>query len=78
MKKTFSLRVKKRLDEVFLVEPTDFNDYFFTRIYKFLTEPLKNLPFLVIIPFSFILAVLSYFFLGYLIVKIVSLLQYGF
>ncbi len=76
--KTINLRLKKKLNEVFLIEPNDLGWRFLTNLYKDLTAHLKNFPFILIIPVSFILAMIFYLIFGRLIVGLVSLLQYGF
>lgn len=49
-----------------------------TSWYKFLTAPLKRIPFLYIIPLSILLAALMYLTVGQLLIRLVTLLQHGF
>ena len=76
--KTINYRLQQKLDEVFLVEPNNLGIGILTSIYKKVTIYLKNLPFLVIIPLAFLLAVFIYLIVGHLVVKLTTLLQYGF
>lgn len=76
--KTINWRLKKRLNEVFFIESNDLGLPFLTNVYKILTARFKIAPFIIIIPLSFIFTGLFYLIFGKLIVRIVSLLQYGF
>ena len=74
----FSLQLREKLNEVFLIEPNDLGWKFLTNIYKILTTPLKKTPFIVVIPLSLIISFFIYLIFGRLIVRLVSFLQYGF
>ncbi len=76
--KTFNLRLKKKLDEVFFIEPNNLGLKFLTDLYKFLTARFKTAPFIIIIPLSLIFAGSLYLIFGRLMVRLVTLLQYGF
>lgn len=76
--KTVGYRLENKLNEVFLVSPNDLGWKNLTNIYKWLTQYLKQLPFLIIVPLSFLLAIIAYFVLGKLLVRLVTILQYGF
>ncbi len=76
--KTVGYRLKNKLNEVFLVSPNDLGWKKLTDIYKWLTQYLKQLPFLIIVPLSFLLAIVAYLVLGKLLVRLVTILQYGF
>ncbi|MFN4212968.1 MAG: hypothetical protein ACK4FL_03355 [Microgenomates group bacterium] len=76
--KAINWRLKKKLNEVFFIEPNDLACPFLTNIYKVLTARFKTAPFIVVIPLSFIFTFIFYLIFGKLIVKVVSLLQYGF
>lgn len=76
--KTVNLRLKRKLNEVFFIEPNDLGLGFLTNIYKILTARLKMTPFIFVVPLSFIFAFFLYLFFGRLMIKLVSLLQYGF
>jgi len=69
---------QKKLNEVFYLEPNNLGVGFLTNFYKRIVAHFKIAPFIIIIPFSFIFAGMVYLLLGYLLVKLVSLLQYGF
>jgi len=69
---------QKKLNEVFSLEPNNLGVGFLTNFYKKMVARFKVAPFIIIIPFSFIFAGMAYFLLGYLLIKLVSLLQYGF
>lgn len=76
--KSFNLRLKKKLDEVFFIEPNNLGPEFLTDLYKILTARFKNAPFIIIIPLSLFFASFLYLIFGKLIVRLVTLLQYGF
>lgn len=72
-----SVRLREKLEEVFWLEPNDLHFRPLTRIYKSLTKRLKAMPFIYIIPLAFALAAVMYLVLGPLLIKLVTLLQYG-
>jgi len=76
--RTINFRLKKKMDEVFSLEPNNLNWSVFTDFYKLITSPLKSMPFLIVIPLSFIAAMIFYFIFNYWLIKLVSLLQHGF
>jgi len=76
--KTANFYLKKKMKEVFIVEPNDLNIDFLTNFYKKATSYLKTTPFIIIIPFSFLAGLFIYLIFGYLIVRLTTLLQYGF
>ncbi len=76
--RTISFRLKNKLDEVYQIEPNNLGVSFLTLIYKRITQPLKRFPFLTLVPLAFILAFIAYLLLGSLLVKLVTVLQYGF
>jgi len=76
--KTIDYRLKNKLNEVFLISPNDLGWKNLTDIYKQLTYYLKKLPFLIIVPLSFILVIISYIVLGKFLVILATILQYGF
>ena len=61
-----------------MVEPNNLGATFATSLYHRLTGFLKTMPFIFVIPISFITAIILYIIFGSLLVKLVSLLQYGF
>ena len=74
----FNYRLTQKMEETFSVEPNNLGIGILTSLYKKVTIYLKNLPFLVIIPLAFLLAVFIYLIVGHLVVKLTTLLQYGF
>lgn len=73
-----SLRMKQKLNEVFLVEPNDLGAGFLTNYFRKITAYLKIMPFVYIIPLSFFVSIFLYFVLGRFLIKLVTILQYGF
>lgn len=78
MKKTINAIFKKKLDEIYIVSPNNLGFKKLTDIYRLLTSYLKTAPFIIVVPFSFFITFFLYFIFGFLIVKLVNLLQYGF
>lgn len=76
--KTVEYRLKRKLNEVFYVEPNDLGISFLTSLYKRLTAFLKTMPFIFIVPLSLIAGIIFYLILNRLLVRLVTLLQYGF
>lgn len=71
-------RLEKKLYEVFSLKPTDLGSRRLTALYKIITKRLKTMPFLYVIPLAMIIAIFAYLLLGHSIVRLASLLQYGF
>ncbi len=76
--KNIHYRLKHKLNEVFLIEPVDLGPNFLTLLYKKITNPLKYWPFVYIIPLSLLISLSLYLIFGPLLLKLVTLLQYGF
>ena len=76
--KAANFYLKKKMREVFIIEPNDLNIGFLTNFYKKATAYLKTAPFIIIIPFSLLVGLFIYLIFGYLIVRLTTLLQYGF
>ncbi len=76
--KTIEYKLKRRLHETYFIEPNDLGIDWLTKIYKTITAPLKTIPIIYIIPLSIILGVAIFLLLNQLIVKLVTILQYGF
>jgi len=76
--RSVNLKLKKSLNDVFFIEPNNLGTDFLTSIFKRVTHPLKNMPFILVVPLAFLLAIFMYFVFGYLLVRLVSFLQYGF
>lgn len=73
--RTYSLNWQKKLKEIYSPPPNDLGWSVFNKIYKKMVFRLKYAPFLYIIPLTFLLVFLLSSIFGYLIVKIVSILQ---
>jgi len=76
--KSYSLKLKKQISEVFIIKPNDLGSQFLTYWFKKSTLFLKQFPFLYLIPLATLIAFLVYLFLGKKIVFITTFLQYGF
>ncbi len=76
--KTMQYRLKHKLEEVYFLEPNDLGNSYLTSIYKTFTSFLKMMPFVYVIPLSVIFTIMLYLLLGSLLVKLTTLLQYGF
>lgn len=73
-----TIQLRNKLNEVFIVSPNDLGVDFLTEKFKRITSLLKTMPFLILIPLSFAVALLIYLIFGYLVIRAVSILQYGF
>lgn len=76
--KTVPCRLKHKLDEVYFVEPNDLGNHYLTTVYKVTTSFLKQMPFIFVIPLSVLLSVMLYVLVGGLVVRLATILQYGF
>lgn len=76
--RAINLRLKKKLNEVYSIETNNLGLYFLDNLYKKTTAYFKTAPFIIIIPLSFIIGIVIYLVFGYLLIRLVSLLQYGF
>lgn len=71
-------QLRKKLGETFIVSPNDLGVKTLTNWYKKITSYLKTAPFLIVVPLSFLIGLFAYILLNHFLVKVVSLLQYGF
>ncbi|MBP9690586.1 hypothetical protein KBD81_00745 [Candidatus Woesebacteria bacterium] len=71
-------RILKHFEEIYSLPPNDLHNNLLTRLYKLGTAPLKNVPFLYIIPISILVGAVLYLVTGQLVIRLVNLLQYGF
>lgn len=71
-------RLETEFRNIFSLPPNDLGNKWLTFLYKYFTHPLKKMPFLYIIPLSIIAAIGMYIVLGPFVIKLVSVLQYGF
>ena len=76
--KTLDYRFRQKLQEVYAVQPNNLGNPMLTSMYHGTTKFFKNVPFIFIIPLSFLVTLGLYFLFGSLVVKLVSTLQYGF
>lgn len=76
--KTIPYRLKHKLQEVYFIEPNNLGNQHLTSLYKISASFLKQMPFIFVIPLSVIFSVMLYVLLGGLVVKLTTLLQYGF
>ncbi len=72
------MKLKERFDEVFVVEPNDLGIPILTHWYRVINRYFKKAPFIIVIPASFIMVLLLYGIFGYLIIRLATVLQYGF
>lgn len=78
MRQVINLKLKKRLNEVFIIPPNDLGEKRLTDFYKWLTSYLKTMPFIIVIPIATLIVFGIYFLFGFLVVRLTTLLQYGF
>lgn len=76
--KDINFRMKQKMNEVFLVEPNELGINYLTIYFKKITAYLKTMPFVYIIPLALFVSIFSYFILGRFLIKLVTVLQYGF
>ena len=76
--RTINLRLKKKLNEIYSVEPNNLGLVYLNNLYKKITAYFKTAPFIIIVPLSIVAGVIIYWFFGYLLIGLVNLLQYGF
>jgi hypothetical protein len=76
--KSYSLRFRKQIGEVFVIQPNDLGNSFLNFLFKKTTAYLKRFPFLYLLPAAVIIVFFIYLFLGKGIVTITRFLQYGF
>lgn len=76
--KDINFRMKQKMNEVFSIEPNDLGKGYLTTFFKKITSYLKTMPFIYVIPLTFLVSVALYFILGRFLIKLVSILQYGF
>ena len=69
--------LKHKYHETFVVDPSDLGNPTLTKIYKNISGRLKIMPFLYLIPLSFLLIVGVSWLFGLSVVKVATLLQNG-
>ncbi len=78
MNYSYQRKLQEEFHRVFSLPPNDLGNKWLTHIYKYITHPLKKMPFVYIVPLSVVAALMMYVLFGQLVVKLVSILQYGF
>jgi len=76
--RSMNLRLKRKMNEVFSIEPNDFGVNFLTNYFRKITSYLKIMPFVYVIPVTFLVLISLYFLLGRILIRLVTVLQYGF
>lgn len=70
--------LRQKYHEAFFIEPSNLGNPFLTKSYKKVSSHLKVMPFIYLIPLSFIVALLLTFVMRYPLVKLATLLQHAF
>jgi hypothetical protein len=78
MKQHTATLLKKHLKEINVIEPNDLGIPLLTMVYRNINIFFKTAPFLFIVPIAVIGAAGLVYLFGFLAIRLVSLLQYGF
>lgn len=70
--------LRNHYKEVFVLEPNDLHFPLATKIFKKFSPLLKIFPFRVFVPLSVLGTVLLYILFGAIVIRLVTVLQYGF
>lgn len=70
--------LRNRYEEVFVLEPNDLHFPLATKIFKKISPLLKIFPFRVFVPLSVVGSILLYILFGAIVIRLVTVLQYGF
>jgi len=73
-----NLRLKKKLNEVFSIEPNDLGIDFITFYFKKITAYFKTIPFVYVIPFIFLISLFLFLFLVFFLLIFLKFLHFGF
>jgi len=76
--RSINLRLKRKMNEVFSIEPNDLGVNFLTNYFRKIAAHLKIMPFIYVIPVTLLTSIFLYFVLGRFLIKLVTVLQYGF
>ncbi|MCR4276759.1 MAG: hypothetical protein NUV87_01370 [Candidatus Roizmanbacteria bacterium] len=76
--KDINFRMRQKMNEVFSIEPNDLGTSYLTTFFKKITSYLKTMPFIYVIPVTFLISIFMYFVFGRFLIKLVTVLQYGF
>jgi len=75
---SINFRMKQKMNEVFSVEQNELGIGFITNYFKKITSYLKTAPFIFVIPLAISISLFLYIIFGRLLVKLVTILQYGY
>jgi len=76
--KDINFRMRQKMNEVFSIEPNDLGTSYLTSFFKKITSYLKTMPFIYVVPVTFLISIFMYFVFGRFLIKLVTVLQYGF
>lgn len=76
--RTINYRLKRKFNEIYSLEPNNLVFRPLTFLYKKTVSYFKTTPFIIVIPLSFLITIILYFIFGYLLVRLTTILQYGF
>ncbi len=76
--KDINFRMRQKMNEVFSIEPNDLGTSYLTAFFKKITSYLKTMPFMYVVPVTFLISIFMYFVFGRFLIKLVTVLQYGF
>jgi len=76
--KNINFRMRQKMNEVFSVEPNDLGVSFMTDFFKKITIYLKTAPFVFVVPLTILISLFLYIIFGGLLVRLVTILQYGY
>lgn len=71
-------RMKQKMNEVFSIDQNDLGANYLTNNFRRITSYFKVMPFVYVIPITFLASVFLYFIFGRFLIKLVTVLQYGF
>ncbi len=75
--RTLSL-LRTKLNQTYELTPNHFGISVVDRLFSLVTQPLKTFPFKFYVPMAIIAAGIMYLFVGFLVVRLATILQYGF
>lgn len=70
--------LKEKMHEIYAVRPNELGFHKVTMMYKAVVPYFKTMPFIIVIPVAFCVAMFMYVVLGPFLVKLVTLFQHGF
>jgi len=77
-KNTSYQHIEREFQQIFAVKPNDLRMPWLTALYKWTTGPLKRMPFIYFVPLALCAVLALYLLVGPLIIRLASILQYGF